>query len=215
MPLLERMPVFAKYASEAPTAQVSVSSPAKKNEEVWMMDLLGDHISAPLIDNPVESTVKSMEVPVKMQTPANISPFGGDLLLDIYNPEPEFSDFQAATPNLLEVLAFEDTDIAITLRCSKGENPADTSINCVSMNKTRAEISDFRLFSAVQKHLSMNISSASSTRMGPGEQITQQIVITNTQQGAKSIVIRLKIDYNINGAPKTNIATVDSFPSTY
>ena len=219
VPLLERMPVFTRYVSEGSAPVVEVSAGAKKNEEVWMMDLLGDHIEAPLMKSSMEISVesigKSMESPVRTQNPASVSTFGGDLLLEIYNPEPEFSEFQEARPALLEILAFEDSDIAIILRCCKGENPADTSINCISKNKVRAEISDFRLLLAVQRHLTMNISSASSTRMGPEEQITQQVVITNTQQGVKSIVIRLKIDYNINGDPKNSIATVDSFPSNY
>ena len=48
--------------------------------------------------------------------------------------------------------------------------------------------------------------------MGPGEVINQQIKIHNTQHKVKPIVLRLKIGYNIEGNPRSKIATVD-FPA--
>lgn len=209
-PLFERMPIFSKYSAEVPTGPLSVNVEAKKNEEVWMMDLLGDNVSAPLID---ENKAKSPDGPLRQNSAT--TPLGTDLLFEYFDPEPEFSEFQTAKPNVLEIVAFEDSDIVISLHCTKGENLSDTSIHCVSRNKTNAEITEFRLFSAVQKHLTMNISSATNTRMGPGESISQQIVVSNTQQDVKPIVIRLKIDYLLNGSVRTNIATVDGFPQNY
>ncbi|OMJ81382.1 hypothetical protein SteCoe_18173 [Stentor coeruleus] len=149
----------------------------------------------------------------------NISPskttMPGDLLLDIYTPEPEFQEFQSAAPTKLTIVVFEDSEIIVSFNLCKGDNPAETIINTVSKNKTSADIKDFKLFSAVQKHLNMNLLPASGTYMDAGESITQQIKIYNTMHGTKPIVVRLKIDYFILGSQRSKIATVDTIPTDY
>ena len=232
-PLLERMPVFGKYSGgSAPVEAVKV----EKNEEVWLLDLLGDG-SAPLLNSakpqvsPIDHTTDLLsELSLPAYTPTYPNPYpqpssypepnypstlevkqGG--LLEI-NSNEDFHEFQAAVPETSQITAFEDEEIAIKFQLSKGDSPAETVILCVSSNKTGSEIRDFKLFSAVQKHLVLSLSPASDVKMAPGEAITQQIKINNTQHGTKSIVVRLKIDYFIGGNSRSKIATVDSFPNT-
>ena len=281
-PLLERMPVFSKYASSS--SQAETSKPDKA-EDVWMLDLLGDG-SAPLLPNTPPLPGSGLPEPTTGQVQGTLpvtSPgvsagmvtdlLGGLDLTGVYSPSPatyqagpaypsyvtpsytpalgtfgssasptlssnpgssypvtslaqpgslldlgsgdnEFHEFQSAAPTPSIVVAFEDEEIAIHFHTSPGDSQADTVINCVSRNKTGGEIRDFKLFSAVQKHLVLNLAAASNTKMGSGEVITQQIKIHNTQHGVKSIVVRLKIDYNLEGNPRSKIATVDSIPNT-
>ncbi|OMJ66712.1 hypothetical protein SteCoe_36355 [Stentor coeruleus] len=237
-PLFERMPVFNKYANDAPATE---TPKVEKTEEVWLMDLLGDSgVSGPLMQAPPSNPVLTNQgssslnllggldftpvqpAPVYQQNliekSQSLSPTKTplpDLLSDFYNPEPEFQDFQSATPTQMAIIAYEDTEICITFNLNKGDTPAETIINTVSKSKISAEIRDFKLFSAVQKHLIMSILPASGSYMAPGESITQQIKIVNTVQGVKPIVIRLKIDYIAFGSPRSRIATVDSIPNDY
>ena len=213
-PLLEKMPTFIKNTAEVAPAEVKT----EKNEEVWLMDLLGDGGSAPLISENLASVpvynenslldinLVSINSPLSAQT---------NNLLEIDNVDHDFQEFKTATAEVLTIKAFEDNEILISFFCTKGDTEADTVINCVCENKANAEISDFKLFSAVQKHLVLNISLASSTRMNPKETISQQLKINNTQHRSKSIVIRLKFDYVINGMSRSKIATVDSIPHNY
>jgi AP-1 complex subunit gamma-1 len=219
-PLLEKMPVFYKPSSETNPPEPK----PEKTEDVWLMDLLGDGaFASPLLSEAVNQNT-NLDLPNNTLLDLNIysksepkgpSLVNNDLLSDIYDHDPEFQEFKAATPEILNISAFEDEEISVNFGCSKGDTAADTVINCVYSNKTNSEINDFKLFSAVQKHLILNISVASNTRMGPKEKITQQIKINNTQQGVKSIVIKLKIDYVINGISRSKMTTVDSLPVDY
>lgn len=235
-PLLERMPVFGKNGGNS--VQIE---PVKqeKNEDVWLLDLLGDS-SAPLLNTPQpkpvvvdptadllsELSLPSYPVSYPQAVQSNpeayyANPTGysnpvpsHNPVLQFSNPHEDFHEFQAAVPEIKQITAFEDEEIAINFQLSPGDSPAETSILCVSRNKTSAEIKDFKLFTAVQKHLVLNLSPASGVKMLPGEVITQQIKIQNTQHGAKPIVVRLKIDYSIAANARSKIATVDSFPNT-
>ena len=244
-PLLERMPIFSKYAASSPTEPAK----AEKTEEVWMLDLLGDG-SAPLLQSAPSATAGAIpkanteglslvtdllggldltdiyaskptsgpnypsgliqsDAPAYTATP----PLQGNNLIELGHGDEDFHEFQSAEPVPAVIVAFEDDEISIHFHWTTGETPADTVISCVSRNKTKAEIKDYKLFSAVQKHLVLNLAAASNTKMGPGEVITQQIKIHNTQHKAKPIVVRLKIDYNVEGYTRSKIATVDSFPN--
>jgi AP-1 complex subunit gamma-1 len=238
-PLFERMPLFNKFGNDAPATE---APKVEKTEEVWLMDLLGDSgVSTPFVQEPplaynpmpTNQGTSSLNLlggldftpqpaPVYQQNPIekpqSLSPNKGplpDLLSDFYNPEPEFQDFQSATPTQMAIIAYEDAEICITFNLNKGDTPAETIINTVSKSKISAEIRDFKLFSAVQKHLVMSILPASGSYMAPGEAITQQIKIVNTVQGVKPIVIRLKIDYIAFGSPRSRIATIDTIPNDY
>ena len=255
-PLLERMPIFSKYASSsAPSEPAQV----EKTEEVWMLDLLGDG-SAPLLQSSSSVTSGALQnssseglsistdllggldltdmcVPTSVPMPSYslglasiensgpsstpgfihststpISSFQPDNLLELGIGENDFDEFQSAEPVPSVIIAFEDDEISIHLNYSKGERSADTIINCVSINKTKTEIQDYKVFSAVLRHLVLNLAAPSDTKMGPGEVINQQIKIHNTQHKVKPIVLRLKIGYNIEGNPRSKIATVD-FPA--
>lgn len=42
--------------------------------------------------------------------------------------------------------------------------------------------------------------------------VTQQIHVSNSMHGVKSLVMRLKISYKLGGAPVEEAATVSAFP---
>jgi hypothetical protein len=46
----------------------------------------------------------------------------------------------------------------------------------------------------------------------PGS-ITQQMTLTNQQQGAKKLAIRLKISFSVGGRPVTKMTQVDTIPA--
>mmetsp|Transcript_27506 Transcript_27506/g.49546 ORF Transcript_27506/g.49546 Transcript_27506/m.49546 type:complete len:756 (-) Transcript_27506:1901-4168(-) len=118
-------------------------------------------------------------------------------------------------PQKLEVVGYEDTEISIKHRCTKLEDPSLTQIDTSVVNLSGFPISNFRLQVAVQKYMKLQLSPASGSSIAPGNSITQQIKVTNSQQGSKGIVLRLKIDYQIGGESRSKVATVSSFPVNY
>jgi hypothetical protein len=55
----------------------------------------------------------------------------------------------------------------------------------------------------VPKYLKLEITPASSTAIPPNTvgQVTQEVRVTNSQQGEKNILLKLKITYRIGGNP--------------
>ena len=46
-------------------------------------------------------------------------------------------------------------------------------------------------------------------------QVTQEIRLTNTQQGEKAIAVKFKVSFNANGLPVEDQGQVSSFPPTF
>lgn len=47
------------------------------------------------------------------------------------------------------------------------------------------------------------------------ELVSQEIRVTNSQQGTKNVILKLKISYKVNGNDVVEQATVSNFPPLY
>jgi AP-1 complex subunit gamma-1 len=47
------------------------------------------------------------------------------------------------------------------------------------------------------------------------ELVSQEIRVTNSQQGTKNVMLKLKISYKVNGNDVVEQATVSNFPPLY
>jgi len=121
-----------------------------------------------------------------------------------------------SSTNSLTLKAFSDDNLEIMLSCSK-ESPDTASILTNFSNKSGFNLTDLVFQAAVQKHLKLSMNAISSNKIPPNTQngVTQTMKVSNTMQGQKGIVLKLKISYNLNGQTVTKDQLVNDFPATY
>ena len=128
----------------------------------------------------------------------------------------EFEEFQGSSSSL-SMVAYEDETIKVDFNCNKPDldNPQITNIDSTISNKSGALLTDVNVQAAVPKHLKLALQHPSGTTLQSGTIITQNLKVTNSMQGEKAITLRLKIDFSVNGAKQTKMATVSSFNADY
>jgi AP-1 complex subunit gamma-1 len=179
-----------------------------------------------------------------VSTPANNSNVGGNNgnggLLDLMGspgqptdnpPQPPqndiFSNSSASAPasapapapvdNGIE--AFNKNGFIVNMKLSKPDNSNQsyTSILFSFANTNQNSVENLSFQAAVPKYLKLEMHPPTSTTINSNTygQVTQEIRVTNTMQGEKNILLKLKIGYTINGAPIDEMATVSNFPALY
>jgi len=88
-------------------------------------------------------------------------------------------------------------------------------LNAIYTNTNPVPLNGFVLQAAVPKYLKIQMQPASGNVIPPNNQgkITQIVRIANSLQGQKPVVLRIKIDFNVNGNPVTETADVN-FPTS-
>ena len=68
---------------------------------------------------------------------------------------------------------------------------------------------------AVPKYIQLKMEQASGSALAPGTgaEIRQMIAVTNTLQGQKPLMMRLKIEFALDGAPRSEMVEVRDFPA--
>ncbi|KAG4403104.1 hypothetical protein GLYMA_01G032100v4 [Glycine max] len=91
-------------------------------------------------------------------------------------------------------------------------NPQTTVIQATFMNLSSNTYTDFVFQAAVPKFLQLHLDPASSNTLPANGSITQSLKITNSQHGKKSLVMRIRIAYKINGKDTLEEGQVNNFP---
>ncbi|MEW5311849.1 MAG: hypothetical protein WDW38_003533 [Sanguina aurantia] len=92
-------------------------------------------------------------------------------------------------------------------------NPAITDITATYTNSGEGLVTDFNLQAAVPKFMQLKLEPASSTTLAPnGPPVVQKLYVHNTQHGAKSLVMRLRIAFTLAGKPMVETTEVSNFP---
>lgn len=120
----------------------------------------------------------------------------------------------AQTPQQVSMLAFEDSNIKIDFNLSKeGDNVH--KITALYSNKTGGVVSDLNMQVSVKKYLKLELFSVSSSSLDPMavNGSTQEMKITNSQEGSSPLVVRVRINYGVNGQPIQQTKVIDKFPS--
>jgi len=123
-----------------------------------------------------------------------------------------------AAPNPV-VTAFDKNGLFIVLELSK-PNPSTPNLTRILTkfsNNNPYTIEGMSFQAAVPKYLKLEMLPASSTTIPAGSNaaVTQEIKVTNTMQGEKNIMLKLKINYKVNGSPIEELVQVSSFPALY
>jgi AP-1 complex subunit gamma-1 len=171
-----------------------VSTPAPAAPSMGMgMDLFG----AP----PVQQTA-----PVQSQQPAS----------DIFSPAAPAAS--GAQSNGIRVPGISHGGLSVEFECIKPEswNNQKSCLIAHFKNSTDAPIYGMNLQCAVPKYVTMEMEPPSSTTIpqsGTGKLATQKINITNSMQGTKNLMLKLKLGFTSKGQKLDHMATCSGFPA--
>eukprot|EP00198_Chlamydomonas_reinhardtii_P006516 XP_001695852.1 gamma-adaptin [Chlamydomonas reinhardtii] len=118
----------------------------------------------------------------------------------------------AAAPT---IVAWQGHGLSVSFTLTKPQpgNPAVTDIAATTTNNDALEVTDFTLQAAVPKFMQIRLEPASGSVLAArGGVVSQRIAINNTQHGVKSLVMRLRITFTINGQTHEEMGEVTNFP---
>ncbi|XP_057774635.1 AP-1 complex subunit gamma-2-like isoform X3 [Salvia miltiorrhiza] len=136
-------------------------------------------------------------------------------LLDGFGPSSSVPVAETDGPSYPSVVAFESSSLRITFNFSKEPgNPQTTVIEAQFVNKSSDVYSNFVFQAAVPKFLQLHLEPASGNTLpasGNGS-ITQKLEVSNSQHGNKSLVMRVRINYKVNGKDVLEDGQISNFP---
>ncbi|XP_020867766.1 AP-1 complex subunit gamma-1 isoform X2 [Arabidopsis lyrata subsp. lyrata] len=113
------------------------------------------------------------------------------------------------------IVAYESSSLKIEFTFSKAPgNLQSTNVQATFTNLSPNTFTDFIFQAAVPKFLQLHLDPASSNTLpasGNGA-ITQNLRVTNSQHGKKSLVMRMRIGYKLNGKDVLEEGQVSNFP---
>ncbi|KAA3482951.1 AP-1 complex subunit gamma-2 [Gossypium australe] len=134
-------------------------------------------------------------------------------LLDGHGPGPQKPEENGqAYPSLV---AYESSSLRVMFNFSKQPgSPQTTLIQATFTNLSSNIYNDFLFQAAVPKFLQLHLDPASSNTLpasGDGS-ITQNLKVTNSQHGKKSLVMRVRIAYKTNNKAVLEERQINNFP---
>ena len=132
-----------------------------------------------------------------------------DLLASLPSSSASLSPSAQTSWPTLGVVRNASDGIAVTFDISKPQpaSPQFTLVNVTFSNSGAQPITDVELKLSLPKYLKMQLLPISSTSLAPfGGSATQQIKLANTAQGQKGLLMRLRLEYKINGEAKAELA---------
>ncbi|KAL5178853.1 AP-1 complex subunit gamma-2 [Glycine soja] len=206
----------------SPASQQSVAGQASKSGNDVLLDLLS--IGSPSVESssstvdilssnssnkaPVSSLDGLSSLSLSTKTTSNAAP-----MMDLLDGFAPILPTENNGPVYPSVTAFESSSLRLTFNFSKQPgNPQTTVIQATFMNLSSNTYTDFVFQAAVPKFLQLHLDPASSNTLPANGSITQSLKITNSQHGKKSLVMRIRIAYKINGKDTLEEGQVNNFP---
>ncbi|OQS07179.1 AP-1 complex subunit gamma-1 [Thraustotheca clavata] len=185
--LLDLDDIFGGGAKPAPTLAPAAMPPT--------VDILADIFSAPSAQ------------PAAPTAPAPVN----DIMGMMSTP--------AVQPPGQHIRGYEKNGLAMDLELSKPNpnDPSITYISCMFTNASTYQLDNFVLQAAFPKYIRLIMDPPSGTVIpaNMGGRLTQVAKIQNTCYGEKPIMMRIKLEFTINGTKIEDMATISNFPSSY
>jgi len=93
----------------------------------------------------------------------------------------------------------------------QASHPNITAVLVSFVNNTPNTLTNFEFKAAVPKYIKLQVSNPSGNVLESSGKVTQQIKLLNTNYGEKPLLLKIKIDYLLNGQPYSDIADI-TFP---
>jgi len=129
-------------------------------------------------------------------------------------PAPQLVQPAPSNGALPTFTAFEKNGLTILFDTFKNAQfPNVTIVNITYVNSSSFPLVSFDFKAAVPKYIKLQVNPPSGNLIPPNNsgKVTQSIKIMNMEHGQKSVVLKMKIDYLVNGAPVSELADVN-FP---
>ncbi|PSS13577.1 AP-1 complex subunit gamma-2 like [Actinidia chinensis var. chinensis] len=212
----------------SPASSQSGTIQAQKNGTDVLLDLLSigtppaqstsstSDILSSIQDNKTSSgMLERLSSPSGLSAQAS-SPAGGSPIMDLLDGfAPNLATQEDNGPAYPSLVAFESSSLKLMFNFSKSPgNPQATTIQATFTNKSTNIFTDFIFQAAVPKFLQLHLDPASSNTLpasGNGS-ITQDLRVTNSQHGKKSLVMRIRISYKVNSKDVLEEGQINNFP---
>ncbi|KOM28269.1 hypothetical protein LR48_Vigan511s009200 [Vigna angularis] len=213
-------------------AQQSDAAQPSENGTDVLLDLLS--IGSPSAPNELPAQGNSSTIDILSPKPSKKAPLSP--LDDLASLSPSRTTLNAGASPLVESLdgfvpsppteesnelvypsitAFESSSLRLVFNFSKQPgNLQTTNIRATFTNLTSNVYTDFVFQAAVPKFLQLHLNPASGNILTASgkESITQNMRLTNSQHGKKSLVMRIKVSYKINGKETLEEGQINNFP---
>ncbi|XP_047322411.1 AP-1 complex subunit gamma-2-like [Impatiens glandulifera] len=175
----------------------SGNSQSQKNGSDVLMDLLS-------IGTPVQGSSNTPDI-FSLGQASTVDIFDG------FSPSPARSEDNGT--GHAPIVGFESSSLRLKLNFSKPHgNPQITDMVATFTNKTSNSYTDFIFQAAVPKFLHLHLEPANSNSLPGNGSITQNLQVTNSQYGKKSIVMRIRIAYKSNNKDMLEEGEISNFP---
>lgn len=222
--------------SESTRASTSAAAPAAANTVDLLADIFSSGTSAPasasapapLSTNsssgaldPLASLMGPSSSSSQAAPSQNRTASGHELLglLDFGSPAPSTASSAppAAPPNPV-LRAYEKAGLALDLEIIKPnqDDPSITYMNATFRNSSAYTIEQFVFLAAFPKYIKLKMEPPSGNVIpanGAGT-VTQLVKIQNEMHGEKPVLMRIKLEFMIDGNKIQEMATVDKFPAS-
>ncbi|TMW63599.1 hypothetical protein Poli38472_002540 [Pythium oligandrum] len=205
--LLDLDDIFGSGPSAAaPPAAPVTATPAPANT----VDLLADLFSTGPTPTPTPA-------PVATPAPAAPAQNSGDLLglMDFGAPVAEPTP---APPQNPQVRAYEKNGLTVDLELTK-PNKDDLSvsyINATVRNNSPVALTNFVFLAAFPKYIKLKMEPPSGDSLATGgASITQVVKIQNSMHGEKPILMRVRLEFLVNGNKVEDMVAVNAFPPDF
>mmetsp|Transcript_1717 Transcript_1717/g.4033 ORF Transcript_1717/g.4033 Transcript_1717/m.4033 type:complete len:880 (-) Transcript_1717:72-2711(-) len=208
--LLDLDDIFGGGSSTGGSAHVAASSGSSANQIDLLSDIFGGSAPAP-------------QPSAAPAPPMSSSLGGGDDLLGVFGGSSNgtssnidvFGGNVGGGESFPALKAFEKDGISVVMDFARGSADKEVIVTATYSNSNAEEVSGFVLQSAVPKFISQRMESPSGNVLPAfnSGSVQQRIVLVNSMQGSKPIVMKIKITYNRNGQQVVEQATVQGFPS--
>jgi len=215
--------LFGMTSSPLPTA----SAPTTSNS--GSIDLLADIFSARPPQQQQQQQQQFGQSPFGVQPQSNMfgqsqpqsQPHLSNDLFGLSAASPAKPVVVATSPIAVNpiIQAFDKAGFQVTMEISKPNlaNPSNSRIFVRFNNATPFNMDNLLFQAAVPKYLKLEMLPASSTTIPANSQgaTTQEIRITNSAQGEKPIMLKLKLGYSQKGSTVEEMVQVSSFPPQF
>ncbi|XP_031122511.1 AP-1 complex subunit gamma-2-like [Ipomoea triloba] len=211
----------------SPATSLPGSNHVQKSGTDVLLDLLSIGTPPPQNSSPStelvlinENNKSSVDLLDRLSSPSaplaqNSSPVGISPVMDLLDGISSPAALENNGPEYPSIIAFESSSIKLMFNFSKQPgNPQTTVIEATFTNKSENVFTDFIFQAAVPKFLQLHLDPASSNTLpatGNGS-ITQKLRVTNSQHGKKSLVMRLRVGYKMNGKDVLEEGQINNFP---
>ncbi|CAK4391188.1 unnamed protein product [Aphanomyces euteiches] len=191
----------------APAAPVAAAPVPVATTAAPSVDLLADLFSSPSAGAPA---------------PVAAAPAAANNLLDIFGgppAPPSAPAVQAVQPPGQHIRAYEKNGLALDIELSKPNrnDPSISHIQCMFTNSSAYQLDNFVFQAAFPKYIRLIMDPPSGTTIpgNMGGRLTQLAKVQNINHGEKPVMMRIKLEFTINGTKIEDMATVNAFPPTF